>query len=129
MDTILVSMDDQPGMDGMMVAQVRLFFSFTDPMKSVAHHCALVNWFPTIERDTVTGMWIVEREVVGEQDTAPLQVIPVSTIVRGIHLLPVYGREGVLPEEFSYTTSLEAFDRYYVNNFVDYHAHELLEGM
>jgi hypothetical protein len=71
-------------------------------------------------------MWVVEREVEGEDETAPLQVIPVSTIVRGIDLLPVYGQEGVPPEEFSYMDSLEAFDRYYVNDFVDYHAHEIL---
>ncbi|KAJ2915204.1 hypothetical protein MD484_g5208, partial [Candolleomyces efflorescens] len=126
MDTILVSMDDQAGMDGMMVAQARLFFSFSDPLKGTTHHCALVNWFPTVERDTTaTGMWVVEREVDEADGTAPLQVIPVSTIVRGIHLLPVFGREGVLPEGFSYMESLEAFDRYYVNHFIDYHAHEV----
>ncbi|KAJ2933093.1 hypothetical protein H1R20_g4010, partial [Candolleomyces eurysporus] len=80
--------------------------------------------------DKATGMWVVERE---EEDDGkgkihlPLQVISLATIVRGAHLLPVYG-DGYLPEDFDYTDSLEAFQSFYVNQYIDHHAHELVSG-
>lgn len=125
MDTVFVAENDEPGMRGMLIAQTRLLFSFTDPYNNTVHACALVNWFPTVgdEPDPVTGLWMVEREVVNGQ--RPLQVIPLGTIVRGSHLLPDYGK-GKLPEDFSYIDSLEAFGRYFVNSYVDGHAHEML---
>lgn len=126
MDTVFVSMSNETRMGGLMVAQIRLFFTFTDPEKNVEHSCALVNWFPCAypEKDPVTGMWIVEREE-DENEVPTLQIIPVSTIVRGAHLLPVYGH-GALPEEWAYSDSLDGFKQFYVNCFIDYHAHELL---
>ncbi|KAJ2921951.1 hypothetical protein H1R20_g15145, partial [Candolleomyces eurysporus] len=112
-DTVFVSESDEPGMAGMMIAQLRLLFSFNDPVTGLDHECALVNWFPLIadEPDQTTGMWIVEREE--EEGEAggfyqPLQVISLATIVRGAHLLPVYGK-GYLPENFDFADSLEAF--------------------
>ncbi|TEB36772.1 hypothetical protein FA13DRAFT_1893563 [Coprinellus micaceus] len=114
-DTILVSQSDEPGMYGMIVARLRLLFEF----------CALVQWFPTQgeEPDPLTGLWKVAPEEEG--GVAPLQVISLSTIVRGVHLLPVYGK-GRLPESYCYTTALDKFQEYYVNSFIDHHAHELL---
>ncbi|KAH6916719.1 hypothetical protein BKA70DRAFT_1091373, partial [Coprinopsis sp. MPI-PUGE-AT-0042] len=125
MDTIFVSENDEPGMPGMLIAQVRLFFSFTDSYTDRSHSCALVNWFPTIgdEPDPITGMWRVKREEVN--GVRPLQVISLGSVVRGSHLLPHFG-EGCLPEGFCFTDSLEAFNEYYVNSHVDHHAHELL---
>ncbi|KAH6868892.1 hypothetical protein BKA70DRAFT_1211207 [Coprinopsis sp. MPI-PUGE-AT-0042] len=125
MDTVFVAENDEPGMRGMLIAQTRLLFSFTDLYDDRTHACALVNWFPTVgeEPDPVTGMWMVEREVVNGQ--RPLQVVPLGTIVRGSHLLPDYGK-GKLPEDFSYIDSLEAFERYFVNSYIDNHAHEML---
>ncbi|KAG2005024.1 hypothetical protein CC2G_003523 [Coprinopsis cinerea AmutBmut pab1-1] len=125
MDTAFISQDDTPGMGGMMVAQIRLFFSFVDPQTNVEHACALVNWFPVVgeEPDPVTGMWRVQREEI--DNVRPLQVIPLASIVRGAHLLPVFGN-GRLPEGFCYTDSLEAFEEFYVNSYIDYHTHELL---
>lgn len=126
MDTVLVAQSDDPGMKGMMVAQLRLLFSFHDPTSGVTHPCALVNWFPTQgdEPDPVTGMWRVRRE---EEDGGrlPLQVIPLASVVRGIHLLPDFG-EGRLPEGLTYTDALDAWEEYFVNSYIDYHAHELL---
>ena len=68
-------------------------------------------------------MWVVEREEL--DGIRPLQVVSLSAIVRGAHLLPVFG-EGRLPERFSYTDALEAFTRYFVNPYIDHHTHELL---
>ncbi|KAH6908107.1 hypothetical protein BKA70DRAFT_1104154 [Coprinopsis sp. MPI-PUGE-AT-0042] len=125
MDTVLVAQSDEPGMKGMMIAQLRLLFSFHDPTTNMSHACALVNWFPTIgnEPDPVTGMWKVHREE--EDGEQPLQVIPLASVVRGAHLLPDFGN-GRLPEGLSYTDALDAWQQYFVNSYVDYHVHELL---
>ncbi|KAF6744017.1 hypothetical protein DFP72DRAFT_1036008 [Ephemerocybe angulata] len=124
-DTVLVDQDDEPSLNGMLVAQLRLLFSFFDPYTNQDLQCALVNWFPTVgdEPDPVTGMWVVEREEI--EGECPVQVIPLASIVRGVHLLPVYGK-GRLPETLSYVTALEDFERYFVNSYIDHHAHELL---
>ncbi|TEB28410.1 hypothetical protein FA13DRAFT_1711732 [Coprinellus micaceus] len=124
-DTILVSQSDEPGMYGMIVARLRLLFEFVDAQTKERHKCALVQWFPTQgeEPDPLTGLWKVAPEEEG--GVAPLQVISLSTIVRGVHLLPVCGK-GRLPESDCYTTALDKFQEYYVNSFIDHHAHELL---
>ena len=52
-------------------------------------------------------------------------MIHLDSIARGTHLLPVYG-SGFLPEDFHYVVSLDAFKSYYVNHYIDHHAHEFL---
>ncbi len=42
-----------------------------------------------------------------------------------MHLLPCYGK-GFLPKEMTYNDALDAWDAYFVNHFIDYHAHKLL---
>lgn len=125
-DTVFVSLDEsQPGMQGMLVARVLLFFSYFDSYLNKDIPCALVNWFTRHgdKPDKVTGMWIVQPEYQG--GVRPLQVIHLDSIARGAHLLPVYGT-GFLPEDFDYTFSLDAFNLYFVNQYVDHHAHEFL---
>jgi hypothetical protein len=132
-DTVLVTVSDdeseqdEPFMHGMLVARVLLFFSFYDPKIRKEFPCALVNWFvPASEGpDLVTHMWIVKPEVM--RGNPPLEVIHLDTIVRGAHLLPEFGH-GFIPEAFSYTEALDAFKRYLVNHFIDYHAHELIRA-
>ena len=87
--------------------------------------CALVNWFVPDgdEPDQATGMWVVHPEYEGRERT--LDVIHLDSIARGTHLLPVYG-SGFLPEDFHYTVSLDVFTSYFVNHYIDYHAHEFL---
>jgi hypothetical protein len=110
-------------MRGLAVTQLRLLLSFTDESTDKTHSCALVNWFNTIsdEPDECISMWVVEREELN--GTRPLQVLNLNAIVRGVHLLPVFG-EGHLP--FSYTDALEAFTQCYVNPYIDHH--ELLSA-
>lgn len=124
-DTVFIAESNEPAMQGLLVAQVLLLFSFTDAVTSQEHSCALINWFNTVDDkpDPITGMWIVEREEVGGK--RPLQVIDIRSIARGAHLLPVYGT-GSLPPWISFTNSLDAFKQYYVNSYVDHHAHEML---
>jgi len=84
-----------------------------------------VNWFVPVENkpDDITGMWVVQLEREGGART--LDVIHLDSIARDIHLLPVYG-SGFLPEDFHFTVSLDAFKTYYVNPYIDHHAHEFL---
>ncbi len=119
--------DSKPSMTGMLVARVRLFFSFFDPSLKTSIPAALVNWFVHHgdEPDTNTGMWVFEPEFEEDTHVWPVEVIHLDTILRGAHLLPCYGT-GFLPEDFDYVDALDRFKSYYVNHFVDHHAHELL---
>ncbi|KAI9069864.1 hypothetical protein FKP32DRAFT_1558895 [Trametes sanguinea] len=124
-DTVLVSMDQGAiGMDGMMVARVRSFFNFVQD--GVPYQCALVEWFvmDADVPDEATGMWVVRPDLndVGEP---VVDVIPVQSIVRACHLIGVYGTTR-LPFDFHFSDSLNAFRRFYVNWYADYHAHELI---
>jgi hypothetical protein len=60
-----------------------------------------------------------------ENSECPIQVIHLDTILRGAHLVPCYGG-GFLPVELKYSDALDAWDYYFVNQFIDYHAHTLL---
>jgi hypothetical protein len=54
-----------PGMQGLHVAQVLLFFSFA--FDDIVYPCALVHWFVPVntELDNVTSMWVVKPEYSG----------------------------------------------------------------
>jgi hypothetical protein len=128
-DTVLVSVgDDTDAMGGLLVARVRLLFSYFDSYQGTVIPCALVTWFIHLDdnpkRDENSDMWKLcpERDEDGQH---PVQVIHLDTILRGAHLLPCYG-EGFLPVGLTYTDALDAWDAYFVNQFIDYHAHELL---
>lgn len=130
-DTVFVIQDeDQPGMGGMLIARVLLLFSFTDyeyDEEGQAVQCALVSWFlpASDQRDPDTGMWTVKPE--GTRLHRPVQVIPLKSIARGAHLLPKYG-VGVLPDYITYVNSLDEFQTYFVNPYIDHHCHEFLSA-
>ena len=111
------------GMRGLHVAQVLLFPSFTS--NHIPYPCALVQWFVIVGDGPCgeTGMWIVKPEM--QDDGARVtSIIHVKSILRGAHLIGVYG-EQFLPRDFSHSDSLIAFQAYYVNKFIDYHANEI----
>jgi hypothetical protein len=93
-------------MKGMSVVQVRLFFSFN--YEGMMYPCALVEWFKTYGRspDIETGMWKVCREY--KNSNLVTSVIHLDTILRGSHLLLVFGKE-FLPVDFDPTDTLDAF--------------------
>ncbi|TFK24547.1 hypothetical protein FA15DRAFT_704530 [Coprinopsis marcescibilis] len=127
-DTVFVSQGNTPTICGMRVAQVRMFFSITDPGSDAPQLYAFVDWFNTVGNrpDPVTGMWVVERST--SQVNRVLSVIPLSSIIRGAHLIPIYGAK-FLPERFSFTKSLDVFSQFYVNSYADHHTHELLSDL
>ena len=53
------------------------------------------------------------------------KTITLDSIVWGVHLLQVYGETWV-PPSFDASDALDAFKLFFVNKFIDYHAHELL---
>ena len=123
-DTVYVVLDDDlPGMEGMVIARVLLFLSFN--YKRVDYSCALVNWLVrnSNDPDPDTGMWIVSLEQQNGKPTA--QVIDVKTIARAAHLLPVFGPDPV-PTDVQYYNSLDRYQSFFVNTFVDHHSHETL---
>ncbi|KAJ7931336.1 hypothetical protein B0H13DRAFT_1594257, partial [Mycena leptocephala] len=52
-------------------------------------------------------------------------VIKVDAITRGCHLIGVYGTFA-LPEDFYFSSSLDAFNTYFVNQYADHHMQEFL---
>ena len=123
-DTVFVVTDDsQPGMEGMEIGRILLFFSFEYRRKNFS--CALINWFVhTDERDPDTGMWVVEQEF-DHHGEPTLEVIHLDAIARAAHLLPVYGASRV-PEDFDYHAALDTYHSFFVNHYIDHHAHEFI---
>ncbi|KAF8262148.1 hypothetical protein EI94DRAFT_1773268 [Lactarius quietus] len=123
-DTVfVVTNDSQPGMKGMEIGRVLLFFSFEYQREKFS--CALINWFVHAdEHDPDTGMWVVKQEFdrCGEPT---IEVIHLDSIARAAHLLPIYGQSRV-PEEFEYHTALDTYNSFFINHYVDHHAHEFI---
>lgn len=123
-DCIFAEKDpNEAGFHGLHAAQALLFFSFYYGSK--IYPCALVRWFiPTADHPCPdTGMWTVEPDT--DEDGEPIiSVIHLDCVVRGAHLIGVYG-DTFLPRGFSFTDSLYAFDSYYINKYIDHHAHEI----
>ncbi len=123
-DCIFISTDSTtPGVQGLLVGRLKLLFSFH--FEYTQHSCALVDWFSIHgdRPDEDTGMWVVTP------DTTPLGdrlrgVIPLDSIVRGAHLIPVFGPNFLHPR-FNSDHTLDAFSAYFVNKFADHHSHTL----
>src|SRR6267378_2629791 len=77
--------ENSPGMRGMGVVRVMLFFSFQ--YDNVHYPCALVEWFRKVGLDLVTGMWVVWPEFAlhGRQECS---VIHLDILLHTAHLVP-----------------------------------------
>ena len=115
--------DEGEGLRGLLVARVCLLFTFYYDQKRF--WCALVEWFlqVTDEPDDVTGMWIVAPEE-DQQGRRVRNVVALDTILRPAHLIALYG-ENMVPVNFHFADTLDAFHAYYVNKYIDHHAHTL----
>jgi hypothetical protein len=120
-DTVFVVEDDEePGMRGLNVARIRMFFSFV--YNDVVFPCTLVEWFTTVGVDSITGMWVVRPDFI--RNRRHKAVIHLDAILRAAHLIPVYGNSP-LPIEINSLIALDTFKAYYVNKYIDHHAHEI----
>ncbi|KAF8808511.1 hypothetical protein BYT27DRAFT_7222876 [Phlegmacium glaucopus] len=108
---------------GLHVARAVLFFSFK--FNRVLHPCVLVQWFSLVGKEPCdeTAMWMVERDW-EEDGTQSMGVIHIDTVVRGAHLIPVYG-EDFVPRHITCANSLDYYSTYYVSKFADHHSYEI----
>ena len=123
-DTIFVNTNPSiEGMQGLEIACVRLFFSFSHD--GVEYPCALIHRFPRVGDlpDDNTGMWVVEPETLDDGEPF-MAIIPLDTIVRALHLLPVFG-QGHVSRILQFPNTLDTFTRFYVNKYIDHHAFEI----
>ncbi|KAJ7803303.1 hypothetical protein B0H13DRAFT_2244638 [Mycena leptocephala] len=113
---------DKPGFRGMSVVRIKLFFSFTHD--GVDYPCALVEWFKKVGRsaDSCTGMWVVEPELRDKHRL--VTILHLDSLLRGAHLSPVFGSAHI-PVNFPYHYSLDAFNAFFVNKYIDHHANEI----
>lgn len=108
--------------DGLAMARVRQFFSF--PFKEQFHTCALVEHFKLVgdDVDETTGMWVVRRDK--HRSKPRRSVIPVRNIFRAAHLIPLYDKDHIIPNQFSHLETLDHYQKFFVNRFADYHTFE-----
>jgi hypothetical protein len=118
---ILNTGSDVPGMRGLDIARVHLFFSFK--VEDELFPCALVhNFFKSFDDpDPDTGMWIVEPDL-DREGYRVMSVVHLDSVVRAAHLLPIFKRDAVVPREVNFTHTLDIFSAFYVNKYIDYHA-------
>ena len=123
-DCIFVEQNpDLPGFRGLFAARVQLFFSIK--YNKTTYPCALVSWFSAF-RDSPcpdTGMWIVTPDFDRTGDRV-MSVIHLDTILRGAHLLGVTDATQI-PRHITLHNSLDAFKAFYINKYIDHHAHEI----
>ena len=124
-DCVFVSSQPElPGLRGLLVARVFLFFSFVH-MDSL-YSCALIQWFSIIgnEPNDETGLWMVEPEV--HEDGRPLlAVIHLDCVLRAAHLTPAYFTSDFVSRSLTMHNTLDEVKIFYVNKFVDHHAFEI----
>ncbi|KAI0350323.1 hypothetical protein OH77DRAFT_1413115, partial [Trametes cingulata] len=84
------------------------------------------NWFAWVreEPDEATGMWIVKPRFL-QGGCALLSVVHLKTIVRSVHLIGCSHRRTVGDEESKHT-SLDLFEQFCINKYIDHHTFELL---
>ena len=131
-DTILVNSNsevpvDSEGVRGFQVARVFLFFSFQHEDKK--YPCALIQSYSHVgsEPDEDTGFWMVEPDTDDDGDPC-LAVIHLDSVYRAVHLLPVHQDNTFVERTTGITmhSSLDMFQLFYINRFVDHQSFEVL---
>ncbi|KAI9065785.1 hypothetical protein FKP32DRAFT_1567193, partial [Trametes sanguinea] len=113
----------QPGFRGLEVVRIRLLFSIRT-MDQTVYPCALASRFIPMGDHPCsdTGMWIVRPEV-DEHGQPVLFVLHLDQILRAAHLIGNPG-DTILPTHLTYSDTLDVFTAFYVNKYIDYHAHQ-----
>lgn len=121
--TVYVAEDEKKaGMRGMSVVRVQLLFFFE--YNGTVYLCALVEWFQKVGRspNANTGMWKVKPT----NHCRVTSVLHLDMLLCRTHLLPAFDiSNGPLSLDFHYYYSLDAFEAFFVNKFIDHHANEI----
>ncbi|KAF8257321.1 hypothetical protein EI94DRAFT_1759274 [Lactarius quietus] len=73
--------------------------------------------------DEVMGLWVVQPDY--NADGLPaIGVIHLDSVLCGAHLMPVFG-DSPIPIGLGAENSLDVFQAFYVNKYIDYHAFEI----
>ena len=124
-DCVFVEQDpDLPGFWGLYVASVCAFLSITH--NKVKYSCAVVSWFSTVGDIPCldTGMWLVELDF-DQTGNHSMLVIHVDSILHAAHLIGVSNGSEFIPHHLKSNHTLDAFHSFYVNKYIDHHAHEI----
>lgn len=117
----------QRGFEGMSVVRVHLFFSFQHGSRT--YPSALVEWFSKVGRgpNADTNLWMLHRDyhMQARRLRPHFTVVHLDSLLRCAHLIPAYG-PAPLPIQLRYTHSLDCFDYFWLNKYIDHHAFELL---
>lgn len=110
-------------MRGLAVARILTFFSFTHEGKP--YQCALIHWFSRVgdEPDEDMGLWIVKPDY-DHNGNPELAIVHVDTIYCAAHLMPVYQSQ-FIRRSLTIDDTLDVFQDFYANKFVDYHAFQI----
>lgn len=125
-DCVLVQVSpEDDGFRSMQVARIRSLFSIKHGGSNTP--CALVEWYQTVgsRPDRVMGMWVVKPEYTANRQRRVAAVIHLDSVVRGVHLIPVYRKQRI-SRTHTYSKTLDSFQRFYVNKYIDYHAFETI---
>ncbi|KAI0027280.1 hypothetical protein K488DRAFT_62060 [Vararia minispora EC-137] len=125
-DMVFLVEDNDEGMQGMAIAWVHLLFSFKHC--NITYPCVLLDrYVKSAQPNAATGMWKVEPQFEGTGHSVwHMQTVEhLDTIYCAAHLMSVFGN-GPLPICFDFRDSLDAFTTFYVNKYVDNHAHEIV---
>jgi hypothetical protein len=123
-DCVFVEQDSSlPGFRGLFVGQIEAFLKLKH--KSKYYSCAIMSTFSPIADSPCpdTGMWIVQRDL-DENNERLFTAVHLDSIIRGAQLIGVAG-DAYIPRDLQHTDSLNAFRKFYVNKYIDYHAHEI----
>ena len=116
-----------PGMWGLLVACVYLFFKFS--YANTEYPCALVHWYTTVSArpDDSTGLWVVKPKYnnIRGQSYRNMGVIHLDSVIRGAHLLPRFPSNTQVYRELNYTQTLDVYRSFYVNKYIDHHSFEI----
>lgn len=95
------------GMKDLHATCVRLFMSFY--FEGARYPCALIQWYSNVSNapDEDTRIWVVEPDF-NDDGSCFSTVIYIDSIMRGAHLISVYGSDFISPEVI-FSNSLDAF--------------------
>ena len=110
-------------LSGLLVAYILHFFSFA--IDGELHQCALIHWYSICgdQPDPNNGMWVVTPDYFGSAPS--VSVIHIDSIFHAAHLLPIFNKNP-LPQMLNYTSTLDSFKAFYVNNYIDYHTYKTM---